>query len=123
MWVMQFASWANIHAKQFHVCDSSEMATKYEIELGQAIIYANDIKRSKKSRKWYSHKQKHKKRQKCSTRNGNWAYPKTVELNVSTTPRCDVGCQSCKDDVRNELCSIRLMSFDNIEVVMRLPRI
>jgi hypothetical protein len=123
MWVRQFAGWANVRAKQFHACDNSEIATKTETELGQASIYVNDSKHSKKSSKQYSHKRKHKKRQKCNTRHGKRAYPKTAELNVPTAPRCDVGCQSYKVDVRNELCSIRLMSFDNIEVVTRMPQI
>ena len=91
---------------------------KIETELGQAIIYVNDNKRSMKSSKQYSYKRKHKKRQKCSTRHGKRAYPKIAELNVLTALRCDVGCQSYKVDVRNEVCNVRLMIFDNIEVVM-----
>ena len=51
MWVRQLASWANVHAKQFHACDNNEIATKIETELGEAIIYVNDRKNSKKSRK------------------------------------------------------------------------
>jgi len=49
--------------------------------------------------------------------------PKIVELNVPTAPRCDVGRQSCKVDVRNELSNVWLMGFDNIKAVMRMPRI
>lgn len=30
-----------------------------------------------------------------------------AELNVLKTPRCSVGCQSSKIDVRNELCNIK----------------
>lgn len=51
MWVRQFASWANVCAKQFYAYDNSEIATKIETELGQASIYVNDNKRSKKSSK------------------------------------------------------------------------
>lgn len=61
MWVREFTSWANVHAKQFHACDSNEIETKTETKLGQASIYVNDNKLSKKSRKQYSHKKKHKK--------------------------------------------------------------
>ena len=123
MSVRYFAGWANVYAKQFHACDSSEIAMKTETKLGQASIYVNNNKRSNKSSKQYSYKQKHKKRHKCSTRHGKRAYPKTTELNVLTIPRCDVGCQSYKIDMRNELCNVRLMSFDNIEVVTCMPRI
>ena len=56
MWVRQFASWANVCAKQFHACDNSEIATKIETELGKASIYVKDNKRSKKSSKQYSYK-------------------------------------------------------------------
>lgn len=120
---MQFSGWENVHAKQFHACDSSDIATKTETELGQASIHVNNSKRSKKLSKQYSYKWKHKKRQKCNTRHGKWAYPKTAELKVATTPRRDVGYQSCKVDVRNELCNVWLMSFDNIEVVTRMSQI
>lgn len=49
--------------------------------------------------------------------------PKTAELNVLTTPKCDVGCPSCKNNVRNELCNVWLMIFYNIEVATRMPQI
>lgn len=123
MWVRQFIGWENICAKQFHACDNSEIATKTETKLRQANVYLNDNKHSKKSRKQYSHKWKHEKWHKCSTRHGKRAYPKTVDLNVSTAPRCDMGCQRCKVDVMNELCNVWLMSFDNIEVVTCMPQI
>jgi len=48
MWVRQFVSWANVYAKQFHACDSSEIAMKFETELGEAIIYVNNSRHSKK---------------------------------------------------------------------------
>lgn len=123
MWVRHFSGWANIRAKQFHTCDNSEIATKTDTELGQPRIHVNNSRHSKKSRKQYSHKRKHEKRQKCSIRHGKRAYPKTAELNVQTAPRYDVGCQSCKVEVRNEICNIRLMSFYNIKVVMCMPQI
>ena len=104
-------------------CLQQQWDSNAETKLGQANIYVNDNKHSKKSSKQYSHKRKHKKRQKCSTRHGKQAYPKTTELNAPTAPRCDVGCQRCKADVRNELCNVQMMSFDNIEVVTRMPRI
>ena len=106
MWVREFIGWANIRAKQFHACDSSEIATKTETELEQASIHVNDSKHSKKSRKQYSYKRKAKKRQKCNINQGNQAYPKATDMNVPTAPRCDVGCQSCKVDVRNELYNV-----------------
>jgi len=90
---------------------------KIEMVLAQASMYQNDNKRSLKSSRQCSYEAKHKNRQKCNTRYRKWAYPKTTELNVTTTPICDVGCQSYKVDVRNEHCSIGLMSFDQIEVV------
>ena len=64
MWVRQFADWVNVCVKQFHACDSSEIATKNETELGQASIHVNDSKHSNRSSKQYFHKQKHKKQQK-----------------------------------------------------------
>ena len=100
-WVRRVAESTNVRAKKFHACDNDEIAMKLEIVLGQASIHVNDRKRSKKSSKHYLHKRKHKKWHKCNTRHGKRAYPKIVELNVPTTPRCDVRCQSCKVDVRN----------------------
>ena len=79
---------------------------KTETVLIQAIMYQNDNKRSQKSRRQHSYKEKHKKRQKCNTRHGKWAYPITNESNVPKSPRCDVGCQSYKVDVRNERCGM-----------------
>ena len=122
MWVRQCAGWANVRAKQSHACDNSEIAKKNEPELGQASTYVNENQHSKKSRKQYSYKRKDKKRQKCSIRYGKRAYPKTAELNVSTAPRCDVGCQSYNVAVRNKICSVWMMSFDNIEVVTCMPQ-
>jgi len=75
MWVRQFASWANIYAKQFHACDDSEVAMKTKIELGQASIYINDNKRSKKSSKQYSHKWKYKKQQNATQGMGRGITP------------------------------------------------
>ena len=123
MWVKQVADLAAIHAKQFHACDNSEIGKKTETVLVQASMHVNESKHSRKSRKQYSQMRKHKKREKCSTRHGKRAYQKITELNVLTSPRCDVGCQSYKVDARNELCSIRLMSFDNIEVLTHMPQI
>ena len=97
------------------------MLAKTDTVLVQAIMHVNDRKHSKKSSKEYTYKRKIKRQQKCSIRHGKQAYAKTTELNVPTAPRCDVGCQSCKVDVRNELCSIRLMSFGNIDVVTHMP--
>jgi len=51
MRVSLFASWVNVHAKHFHACDNSEIATEIEVELGQARIYVNNSSLSKKSRK------------------------------------------------------------------------
>lgn len=62
-------------------------------------------------------------RQKCNTRHEKWAYLKTAELNVLMTPRCNVGFQSYKVDVRNELCNVWFLSFGKIEDVMRMPQI
>ncbi len=90
MWVRSFTGWANIRAKKFHACDNSERATKIETELGQARIYVNDNRCSKKSSKQYLYKQIRRKREKCSTRHGKRAYPQTTDLNVPTAPRCDV---------------------------------
>ena len=44
-------------------------------------------------------------------------------MDVPKTPKCDVGCQCDKIDVRNELCNIWQMSFDKIEVMMHMPQI
>jgi len=96
---------------------------KTEIVLVQDSMYQNNSKHSLKSRRQCSYEAKHKKRQKCNTRHGKWPYPKTTELNVPTTPRCDVGCQIYKVDVRNELYSVQLMSFDKIEVVTHMRHI
>lgn len=57
-----------------------------------ANIHTNDNKNSQKSSRQYSHKQKHKKRHKCYKRQVKWTYPEIVELDVSKTPRCVVGC-------------------------------
>lgn len=110
-----------IQAKQCHACDNSEMQTKTEVMLGQASMNQNNRKHSLKSSRQHSYKAKHKKCQKWNARYEKRAYPKTNELNVPTNPRCNVGCQSCKIDVRNELCIIQLMSFDKIEVATRMP--
>jgi len=61
MWVRQFVDWAKVHAKKFHACENSEIATKTERELGQASIHVNNSKHSKKSSKQYFLKKKHKK--------------------------------------------------------------
>ncbi len=91
MWVKRFAESVTVREKRFHACDINEIAIETEKMLGQASIHVNDNERSKKSRKQYSHKRKHKKRQKGNTRHGKQAYPKTAELNVPTAPRCKVG--------------------------------
>jgi len=96
---------------------------KTETFLGKSNIHVNDGNRSNKSSKQYSYKRKHKKQQKCNIRHGKRDFPKTTEMSVLTAPRCDVEYQSCKVDVRNELCNIRLMSFDNINVVTSIPQI
>ena len=119
----RFAKSTTVHEKQFHACDSIEMLMKTKMVLVQARMYQNNNKHSLKSRRKHSYDVKHKKRQKCNTSHGKWAYPKTVDLSVPTSPRCDVGCQRCKVDVRNELCGIKLMSFDNIEVVTCIAQI
>jgi len=82
-----------------HISDCScetvscfEMQVKTEIVLLKANIHQNDIQRSLKSSRQQSHKEKQKKRQKGSTRHEREAYPKIVELNVPTTPRCNVRC-------------------------------
>ena len=51
------------------------------------------------------------------------ACPETTELNVPMNPRCNVGCQSYKVDVRNEFYNVQFMSFDQIEVVTRNSQI
>ena len=61
MWVRQFAGSTNVHEKQFHAYDNSEILAKTEIKLGKASIHVNDNKHAKKSNKNYSHKRKHKK--------------------------------------------------------------
>ena len=85
MWVRRVIETTTVREKRFHACDNSEMLTKNEMVVRQANIHVNDSKRSNKSSKQYSYKQKPKKRQKCNTRHGKQAYPKTVELNVPTT--------------------------------------
>jgi len=99
------------------------MLTKTKMVLEKASLYQNDRKYSLTSRKKHSYEVKHKKRQKCNTRHGKRAYPKTVELNVLTAPRCNVGCQRCKVNVMNELYNVRFMSFDKIEDAMCMPQI
>jgi len=71
-------------------------------------MYQNDSEHSLKSSKQHSYESKHKKCPKCNTRHRKQAYPKTTELNVPRNPRCNVGCQSYKVDVRNELYSIQV---------------
>ena len=71
----------------------------------------------------HSHKAKHKKRQKHNARHEKKNYLETTKLEVLKTPRCNVGCQSYKIDVRNELCSVCFISFDKIEVKTCMPRI
>lgn len=87
------------------------------------MLHQNDNKNSLKLSRYPSHEEKHKKLQKHNTIHEKWAYPETTELNVSTTPRCNVECQRCKVDVRNELYSIQFMSFDKIKVVTHMPQI
>lgn len=105
MWVRGVAELATVREKQFHACENSEIEMKTEIVLIQASMYQNDDKRPLKSITQCPYEEKHKNRQKCNTSHGKWAYPKTTKLNVPTTPRCDVGCQGYKVDVRNELCA------------------
>jgi len=50
-------------------------------------------------------------------------YPETTKMKVSKTPGCNLGCQSYKVDLRNELYSIQFMSFDKIEVMTHMPQI
>ena len=99
------------------------MLTKTEMVLVHTRMYQNNSKHSLKSSRQHSYEAKHKKFQKCNIGHGKKAYPKNVELSMPTAPRCDVGCQSCKVDVRNDLCIIQLMRFHNIEVVTRMSRI
>ena len=99
------------------------MLTETEIMLVQASMYQNDNKHSLKSGKQHSYEAKRKKRHKCNTRHEKRTYPKTTELNVPTTPRCNVGCQSYKVDVSNELYSVWLRIFDKIEFAIRMPQI
>ena len=51
MWVKRFASYASVHAKQFHACDSSEIGMKNETGLGQASVHVNESNILKKSSK------------------------------------------------------------------------
>lgn len=92
MWVRRVTESVTVHEKQFHACDNSEILTKTEMVLVQSIMYQNDSKHLLKSIRKHSYEAKHKKDQKCNTRHGRQAYPKTTELNFSTTPRCNVGC-------------------------------
>jgi len=123
MWVRRVTESVTVHEKQFHACDSSEMLTKTEMVLVQVSMYQNDSMHSLKSSRKHSYEVKQKKRQKCNTRHGRWAYPKTTKLNVLMNPTYYVGRQSYKVDVRNELCSVWLMSFDKIEDVTCMPQI
>ena len=96
---------------------------KTKTVLVQASMYKKDNNHSLKSSRQHSYEEKHKKFQKCNARHGKQDYPKTTELNVPIAPRSDVGCQNCKVDVRNEICSVRLMIFDKIKVVTCMPKI
>jgi len=89
----------------------------------QANIHQKHRKHSFKSSRQHSHKVKHKKQQKRSARHEKHTYPKTTKLKVSKTPGFNVGCQSCKIYVGNDLCNVCFMSFDNIEVMTRMPQI
>lgn len=89
----------------------------------QANIHQNDTKCSLKSSKQHLHKEKHKKRQKCSGSHEKKTYPKITKLKVPKAPGCDVGCQSCKINVRNEIFNVWFISFDKIKVMMRMPKI
>ena len=89
----------------------------------QANIYQNDRKRSLKSSKQCSHKAKHKKQQKRSARHEKQTYPEKTKLKVPKTLGCNVGSQSCKVDVRNDLCGIQFMNFDKIKVMTHMPQI
>lgn len=91
--------------------------------LVQANMHANKSRNSWKSSRQYSHKPKHKKRQKCSARHVNQAYPETTELNMPMTLTCDVGCQKCKIDARNEICIVQFLNFDKINIMTRMPQI
>jgi len=114
---------ATICEKYFHACDNSEMLKKNKMVLVKASMHVNESNYSLKSSRHHSHKAKHKKRQKRSVSHEQWTYPKKAELDVQTTPRCIMGCQSYNVNVRNELCNVRLMSFDKIEDVMHIPQI
>jgi len=46
-----------------------------------------------------------------------------TKLKVPKTPRCNVGCQRCNINVRNELYSVRYISFDKIKVMKHMPQI
>lgn len=106
MWVRRVAESIIVREKQFHACDNKEIATKAKIVLVQANMYQNDSKFSLKLSIQCSYEAKHKKGQKCNTRHERRAYYKTAELSEPTTPRCDVGWQRCKVDVRYELYSV-----------------
>lgn len=123
MWVRRVTESATVREKQFHACDNSEMLTKTKTVLVKAIMYQNNSKNSLKSSRHHSYEVKQKKHQKCNTRHGRQAYPKTIKRNVLTNPRCDVGCQSFKVDVRNEIYNVEFMSFDKIEEVTCTPQI
>jgi len=109
--------------KQCHACDSSEMQWKTKIVLLQANMHQNDSKCSLKPSRKHLHKEKYKKRLKRSKRHENQTYPENFELNVLKTPRCNVGCQSSKVDVRNGLCIVEWMSFYKIKVMTCMPQI
>jgi len=117
------SQWRPFMQKQCHACNNNEMWTKTEAVLLKANIHKNERKHSLKSSKQHSHEAKHKKQQKRSTRHEKRAYHETTELNVLTSLRCNVGCQSYKVNVRNEICIIWLMSFYKIEVVTYMPQI
>jgi len=50
-----------VRAKYCHACDNNEMQMKTETMLLQANIHENNSKRSLKSRRQHSHKEKDKK--------------------------------------------------------------
>lgn len=94
---------AMARVKKCHACDNSEMQMKIEMVIVKANMHAHDIKRSQKSSRQHSHKSKHKKQHKCYKRQVKKTYPRIIELDVLKTPRCIVGCQRSKIDVKNEL--------------------
>jgi len=68
-------------------------------------------------------KEKHKKWQKRNERHVKHTYLETTNLKVPKAPGCNVRCQSCKIDVRNELYNIWFIIFDKIEVMTCMPQI